>query len=385
MAADSEPDDKPLCAWFAGGPGVSSVGAMMFEGFGPYTLDDQLKLHDNPNSYTRECNLLVVDQPAGTGFSYTDSASGYCTDETQVADDMYAFFQAFYERHSEFQSRSLVLMGESYAGKYLPAIATKIHEANIQLKQNDNSTVIPIPMASIVIGDGWTAPLVQVPAYMEYSYSTGLIDRTHIEQLTPIWTHCQKLIDAQQWSNATQVCSQMLGSIVEFSGGVDVYDIRRYGELDLDTVNKYLNQSSVQTALFANHAFRSTYTLVVQHMTDDVMRDASFMLPTLMENYRVVVYNGQFDLICNVVGGQSLYYGIDWSGAAAFKTAKRVVWHLPPSTASASVQPFVAGYARTVGNFTQLVTRGAGHMLAQSQIVVARDLVRRVVQHLPFN
>lgn len=34
-------------------------------------------------------------------------------------------------------------------------------------------------------------------------------------------------------------------------------------------------------------------------------------LPTLLNNYRAIIYNGQFDFICNLSGVQSIYY-ITW-------------------------------------------------------------------------
>lgn len=47
---------------------------------------------------------------------------GIPTDEMQIATDLYAGLQQFFSRHSDLQARPLFITGESYAGKYVPAI-----------------------------------------------------------------------------------------------------------------------------------------------------------------------------------------------------------------------------------------------------------------------
>lgn len=67
----------------------------------------------NPYSWNSKSNILWIDQPGGTGFSYTD-AGGRDTDEAGVARDMYAFLQAFFKAHVELQGRPFYVTGESY-------------------------------------------------------------------------------------------------------------------------------------------------------------------------------------------------------------------------------------------------------------------------------
>lgn len=82
------------------------------------------------------------------------------------------------------------------------------------------------------------------------------------------------------------------------------------------------------------------------------MQSVSDKLPALLEKYRVLIYNGQYDFICNLVGVQDLYYNLDWSGKQAFQQAARTSWFVEDSK--------VGGFVRSAKTLTQLILIGAG-------------------------
>lgn len=47
--------------------------------------------------------MLFVDNPVGTGFSYTDRPDGYATDVAMVASDMLVLLKHFFTERTEFQ------------------------------------------------------------------------------------------------------------------------------------------------------------------------------------------------------------------------------------------------------------------------------------------
>lgn len=61
--------------------------------------------------------MLYIDQPVGTGFSFTDSEKGYAKNQDDVARDLYNFMQQFYKMFPELLQNELYITGESYAGK----------------------------------------------------------------------------------------------------------------------------------------------------------------------------------------------------------------------------------------------------------------------------
>ena len=76
----------------------------------------------NPNSWNTQANLLYIDQPPGTGFS----TGKYDNNETQVAEDTFEFLVEFCKAHPEYANNDFFIVGESYAGHYVPAIAQDI-------------------------------------------------------------------------------------------------------------------------------------------------------------------------------------------------------------------------------------------------------------------
>ena len=112
----NDPSNDPFIIWLTGGPGCSSMLALMVEN-GPYYVMDNLTLEINENSWNTKSNIMWIDQPAGTGYSYDDNeqADGVYT-ENEVAQDLYEFIQKFFAKNPKYADLDFYVTGESYAG-----------------------------------------------------------------------------------------------------------------------------------------------------------------------------------------------------------------------------------------------------------------------------
>ncbi|RLM01047.1 hypothetical protein CFD26_108916 [Aspergillus turcosus] len=136
--------DENLIIWFNGGPGCSSLIGLM-TGNGPVLFDGSTThLIQNPQSWTKLGHVLYVDQPAGTGFS-TASNPYPVRDNDRVTLDFYKWLQSFFSHFSHLRSKRVHMIGESYAGIYIPYFAYAIAE---------NQENYPIDLRSISLGDG---------------------------------------------------------------------------------------------------------------------------------------------------------------------------------------------------------------------------------------
>lgn len=73
---------------------------------GPYRLKDNEHLVYNDGAWDEFANVLFVDNPVGTGFSYVDTDS-FVSGITQMADQMIQFLEKFFKLFPEYTSNDV--------------------------------------------------------------------------------------------------------------------------------------------------------------------------------------------------------------------------------------------------------------------------------------
>ncbi|XP_010527286.1 PREDICTED: serine carboxypeptidase-like 20 isoform X2 [Tarenaya hassleriana] len=129
--SEKDPAEDPVVLWLNGGPGCSSMDGFVYEhgpfNFEPAKTDGSLpQLRLNPYSWSKVSNIIYLDSPAGVGFSYSKDESDYSTNDTQTAIDTHAFLLKWFETFPEFQSNPFFISGESFAGIYVPTLASEV-------------------------------------------------------------------------------------------------------------------------------------------------------------------------------------------------------------------------------------------------------------------
>lgn len=160
-----DPDNAPVLLWLQGGPGASSLYGL-FEENGPFEVVSESELRLRKETWSRPHNLLYIDNPVGTGFSFT--SAGYADNETKVGEDLYEGLQQFFKLFPKLQRNDFYISGESYAGKYIPAISHKILQKN-------PTAALKINLKGVAIGNGLSDPEHQL-LYGERLFELGLID-----------------------------------------------------------------------------------------------------------------------------------------------------------------------------------------------------------------
>lgn len=115
----------------------------------------------NPYSWNENAHFLFVDQPIGSGLSTLNPTKGtnatYVTTIQDQTAQLYTVIKTFFAKHfPQYAANPFTITGESYAGKYIPNLATAILDG-----QKD----FAINLVSVAIGDGWASPLIQTSVY----------------------------------------------------------------------------------------------------------------------------------------------------------------------------------------------------------------------------
>ena len=85
------------------------------------------------------------------GYSFTNSC--YATSEKEVANDLYDALTQFFQLFNTLKNNDFYVTGESYAGKYVPAISYKIHTSNKLLMKNARPRdVINLKVSTFFLG-----------------------------------------------------------------------------------------------------------------------------------------------------------------------------------------------------------------------------------------
>ncbi|XVF68513.1 hypothetical protein PTKIN_Ptkin11bG0008700 [Pterospermum kingtungense] len=368
--------DDPVVIWLTGGPGCSSELALFYEN-GPFYLAKNLSLIWNDYGWDKASNILFVDQPTGTGFSYTSDEDDIRHDENGVSNDLYDFLQEFFKRHPQYVKNDFYITGESYAGHYIPAFAVRVHQGN-KAKEG-----IHVNLKGFAIGNGLTNPEIQYQAYPDYALNTSLItesDYVRIKKLVPPCVQAIKNCGSDGGDacfDSYRICTNVFNQIMRIAGNINHYDIRKECEGDLcydfSNAETFLNLKSVKTALgVGNIEFVSCSSVVYEAMITDWMRNFAVGIPELLEDgIKVLIYAGEYDLICNWLGNSKWVHAMAWSGQKQFGEAPTVRF---------VVDGEETGQLKSHGPLAFLKVHDAGHMVPMDQPKASLQMLQEWMQ-----
>ncbi|XP_071722861.1 serine carboxypeptidase-like 18 [Rutidosis leptorrhynchoides] len=133
IESERSPKDDPLLLWLTGGPGCSSLSSLIFR-TGPMQFDFSSSsgtkpiLKYNPYSWTKVANIIFLDAPVGTGFSYATTSTAYNISDTSSAAQTYEFLRKWLVSHHSFLANPLYITGDSYSGVVIPITVKNIQD-----------------------------------------------------------------------------------------------------------------------------------------------------------------------------------------------------------------------------------------------------------------
>ncbi|PWN49971.1 alpha/beta-hydrolase [Violaceomyces palustris] len=402
LRARHTPSKRKLIIWFNGGPGCSSFDGAMME-VGAWRMDGKggLQWTEEGGSWNEYADILFLDQPVGTGFSYV-STNAYATTLTQAAEEVVYFLKEFvkvfpeYGREIEVKYGSMgsgvdtYLAGESFAGQYIP------YTADALLRAGEAS---PISLKGIAIGNGFIDPFSQYGTELETMVEKKIWEKGSNEYKTveKINQNCQaEMKRVKGHPREIDSCENILPTIVSLSKQkvgqkemcINVYDVRLSDTSPACGMNwpptlapmyDYLKRPDVRKALRVDDKHKPEAWVECSNRVGAAMRldrtsEASVtLLPTILEKgIKVMLFAGEEDLICNSIGVRRVAENLSWSGGKGFgPSSKPKTW---------LVNGKEAGSWQTDRNLTYVGIKGASHMVGFDVPVVSHDMILRFME-----
>ncbi|KAF9534583.1 alpha/beta-hydrolase [Crepidotus variabilis] len=374
-------DKQRVVFWFNGGPGCSSFDGLMME-VGPWRWDGKSE-HDfwvKPGGWEEYTTMVYVDQPPGTGFSYTSTDQfAHTIDVVQAY--MLEFIKNFYQVFPEYKTVDTYLAGESFAGQWIPYIADAML----------NST-LNIPLRGVAIGNGWIDSKSQYLTYLDFATKIGLLkENTDAwKKVNKLTQDCSAAFDRLGGRNPMKMkeCSHIMYSVMDSKAhkqdGVDmcinIYDVRLEDTSpacgmnwppEMPAINKFLAAPEVVASIHAS-AHPGTWTecrgQVHLAFHQDDSESAVSILPRVLSQIPVLIFVGDQDLICNYLGLEKMIKDMSWNGGTGLGTVQ---------TQSYSVNSLPAGTWATSRNLTYVKLFNASHMAPFDIPDITHDMMLR--------
>ena len=377
--------NKPLLVWLNGGPGCSSMDGLFLE-VGPLRVDGD-RIGINPHSWHRHANLLFVDQPVGTGFSFTRDRDSYPSTYPQVSEQFHHFLLNFFRLHTRFllpnnpkqtipiyicgntfdialkYLRCKSSIGESHAGIYIPYMVQTIFSKN-------GNRDIYFDVRGIALCNPWIEPFHQYDV-SEFAYGMGFISKGQLNLLKQRERRCRDLLSKKKYNQRS--CTSLLDEVLDAStlrghSRLVMYDARKFATTPSfppqhEAVERYLNRAEVRAALHVSacpHRFAECtdppYNALLRW---EGLGSSEALANILDKDVPVLVFSGVHDVICNHLGVEKALRNLKWKGRLAWLKASASVWLLDKRP---------VGYLTSHANLHNLKVLDAGHMVADSNL-----------------
>lgn len=410
MESTSNPSTDPVVLWLNGGPGCSSMLAVLTE-HGPYSIQPDASLKYNPYSWNRLANIIYLESPAGVGYSYSDDGD-YATDDDQVSENNLAALKSFFQKFPEYKNNQFFVTGESYGGIYVPTLVERLLEEP------------SINFIGFAVGNGMSDFSINENSIIHFAYYHGLFGPDLYNKLQ---LYCCGSVhtDCSFTKNSSHLCIDATRGAMShiYDIGLNMYnmyaecettafspDLISYYDLtylfpSIEYIQKqrkflkamphenlrltppcingtasltYLNDKDVREALhipkdlprweLCSAAVGTNYKMLYQSMKLQYLK-------AIAAKKRIMLYNGDVDMACNFLGDEWFLRSMNLD-----VKKPRKPWYYKAEDGTTQVAGFVTEY----DNVTFVTVRGAGHMVPTDAPIQAFGLFQKFIQNEDF-
>ncbi|KAL2937473.1 Serine carboxypeptidase-like 51 [Bienertia sinuspersici] len=151
--------------------GASGTGIGNFQEVGPLDTD----LNPRNSTWLKKADLLFVDNPVGTGYSYVEDKALVVKSDEEAGDDLTELLKEIFNKNVKLQKSPLYVVAESYGGKFAVTLGLAAHRA-IRAGQ------LKLKLGGIALGDTWISPQDFVSSWGSLLKDVSRIDDEGFQQ-----------------------------------------------------------------------------------------------------------------------------------------------------------------------------------------------------------
>ncbi|KAM0996710.1 hypothetical protein ACFX14_006779 [Malus domestica] len=386
----------PTILWLQGGPGGSGVGIGNFQEIGP--LDTNL----NPRNSTwlQKADLLFVDNPVGTGYSFVEDTSLFVKNDLEAAADLTTLLVELFNRNESLQKSPLFIVAESYGGKFAVTLGLSALKAIQQGK-------LKLRLGGVALGDSWISPEDFVLSWGPLLKDVSRLDDKGLQESNNVAQRIKQQIQDGQLVDATNSWRELEQVIISSSNAVDFYNFLLDSGMDpvsslasirhnqgIEKYSIYLTslRSSAgggkgDLGSLLNGVIKKKLEIIPDNVTWGGQSHnvfpamaGDFMNPRIHEvdellakGVNVTIYNGQVDLICATKGTEAWVEKLNWEGLPHFLNKSRTPLYC-------GQEGITRGFTRSHKNLHFYWILGAGHFVPVDQPCIALNMVADITQ-----
>lgn len=331
--------------------------------------------------------------------SHFVSVINYFVPLSEITDDLTVFFIAFLEKFPVFKEVPFFIAGESYGGKMAAAFGSAlqdlIHDGKIQCE-----------LTGVALGDSLISFQEITLSYAPYLFSLSLLDQKDFLRVQKLGKEVVKATDDGDFDKAMDLTDQLMDLIGHVTDNVDVYNALRHNQPDSSMMHlawqRYAKLSNNQ--IFTHYLMRSQSDPLAKLMNGPIREKLgiipdnvtwggqSGMVSETQRNdipssvlsdvgklirggVKVVVYQGQLDMICGTLGAESWIAKLDWDGLPWFLNSSRKPLYAPSKLAKKETGAFLKNYK----NFELYYILSAGHMVPIDAPEMALEMLKMIL------
>ncbi|XP_022850554.1 serine carboxypeptidase-like 17 isoform X9 [Olea europaea var. sylvestris] len=361
IESESNPNMDPLLLWMSGGPGCSGLVGFFYD-IGPCTFDVENfdgslpSIILNPYSWTKVANIIFIDAPVGTGFSYANTSQGYSSSDIKSAKDIFTFLRKnnamqWLLNHPVFIKNRLYVAGESYGGKLVPMVAMEI------LQGNETGLQPQMSFQGYIIGNGLTDSNIDFNARIPYVHRMALISDEYFESAK---INCDGKYYNRDPNNLQ--CTYALQRIQK--------------NQDYSASDVWANNQIVQKALYIRKGMITRWRTCSDRISynQNVESALEYHKILIKKGYHVLVFNGDHDMAAPYMGPLkwihilNLTIDDDWR----------------PWLVNGQVAGYTEKYKKNDFDLTFVTVKGAGHTASSYKPKECLTMLHRWLSRRPL-